>query len=213
MKEALSDQQQSLYPYQNLDGILQQTGNLMEKLAFGHLQSWKPLKNGRNRIAGTPTMKSMDFISRYHYRRMLINLVLPVIKTKWSFISTQAKIQIQQDNTRPHTEPTDYKFLQATFEFNLNVELVFQPPNSPDLNVLDLRYFNSIQSLQYHCDPKNIQELVEVVETSFDALHWSKLNDTFLSLFCVMEITISKCHIFAKENQREEDNSLLALKS
>ena len=79
-------------------------------------------------------------------------------------------------------ETTDCKFSQATFELNLNVELVFQPPNSPSLNMLDLGHFNSIKSLRYFSDSKNIKEFVEVVGTSFDKRHWTKLNKTFLTL-------------------------------
>ena len=56
--------------------------------------------------------------------------------------------------------------------------------------MLDLEYFNLIQSLQYQSDPKNIQELVEVVGTSFDALHCTTLNDTFKTLQKVMEAII-----------------------
>ena len=91
---------------------------------------------------------------------------------------------------RAYLDTTDYKFPQATFELNLNVKLVFQPPNSLDLNVLDLGYFNSTQSLQYHSDSQNIQELVEVVRTSFNTLHCKKLNDTFLMLQKLTETII-----------------------
>ena len=143
-----------------------------------------------NCAAGAPVMKSMDSISFYQYRRILISFVLPAIKTKWSFNSTPQKIKFQQDNARPHIEPTNREFLQATFALILNIVLVFQPPNSPDLNLLDLGYFNSIQSLQYQSDPKNIQKLVEMIGTSFDALHWTKQNDSFLTLQKVMEAII-----------------------
>ena len=68
----------------------------------------------------------------------MINFVLPAIKIKWPFNSTQERIKMQQDNVRPHMEPTDCKSLQATSKLNLNIELVFQPPKSPDLIVLHL---------------------------------------------------------------------------
>ena len=65
-----------------------------------------------------------------------------------------------------------------------------QPPNSPDMNVLDLGYFNAIQSLQHKAAPQNIDELILAVYESFDALHWSKLKDIFLTLQKVMEVCI-----------------------
>lgn len=38
-----------------------------------------------------------------------------------------------------------------------------QPPNSPDLNVLDLGFFRAIQSLKYKEASKTIDELVSGV--------------------------------------------------
>ena len=47
-----------------------------------------------------------------------------------------------------------YLFLRKTFETGLKVDLVFQPPNSPDLNVLDVSFFKTIQSIQHQYEPK-----------------------------------------------------------
>ncbi|XP_021715982.1 uncharacterized protein LOC110683883 [Chenopodium quinoa] len=65
------------------------------------------------------------------------------------------------DNVRPHQIPRDEEFIAATTANGFNIQLVFQPPQSPDLNVLDLRLFRSIQSLQYQSFPSNLDELVE----------------------------------------------------
>lgn len=43
-----------------------------------------------------------------------------------------------------------------------------QPANSPDLNVLDLGFFSVIQSLRYKDYVRIIDELVIVVEKTFD---------------------------------------------
>ena len=45
--------------------------------------------------------------------------------------------------------------------------MVFQSPQNPDLNVLDLGLFRSIQSLQYQSFPKTIDDLVKKVEESY----------------------------------------------
>lgn len=37
-----------------------------------------------------------------------------------------------------------------------------QPPNNPDINVLDLGLFNAIQTLQYQTAARNIDELIDV---------------------------------------------------
>ena len=68
-----------------------------------------------------------------------------------------------------------------------NIHLMCQPPNSPDLNVLDLAYFASIQALQYEEDCRNTEDLVKAVETSYRKLSPAKLDDTFLTLQMMFE--------------------------
>lgn len=61
-----------------------------------------------------------------------------------------------------------------------------QPPNSPDLIILDLGFVCSIQALQHEFVPSTVEELVAHTERAFNALEPSKLDDTFLSLQQVM---------------------------
>ena len=68
-----------------------------------------------------------------------------------------------------------------------NISLFNQPPNSPDLNVLDLGYFNAIQALQNKENMIKIDDLIGVVDKSFDDLEPDTLNHTFLTLQAVME--------------------------
>ena len=60
--------------------------------------------------------------------------------------------------------------MAAAERLELNIKLICQPPNSPDLNVLDLGYFTAIQGLQYKEAPSNIDELIDVVQSSFNKL-------------------------------------------
>ena len=48
-------------------------------------------ENSYNYVAGSPIMKYMGSISRNQYRKMLINLVIPMGKTKCSFNSSTQK--------------------------------------------------------------------------------------------------------------------------
>lgn len=45
---------------------------------------------------------------------------------------------IQQDNAEPHISPTDSEFMSAGSTYGRDIRLKCQPPNSPDINVLDL---------------------------------------------------------------------------
>ncbi|XP_058223181.1 uncharacterized protein LOC131332888 [Rhododendron vialii] len=96
---------------------------------------------------------------------------------------------IQQDNAKAHIHPLDPQFLEAAHEDGLNICLSFQPPNSPNMNVLDLGFFTSIQSLQHQHAPSTIDQLVSVVEKSFEELSSQTLNHVFLTLqTCMVEV-------------------------
>ena len=76
-------------------------------------------------------------------------------------------IKIQQDNARPRLHPANPLYKEETERLGLNIELFNLPPNSSDLNVLDLGYFNIIQSLQHKMGPVNVDDIIQAVEDSF----------------------------------------------
>mmetsp|Transcript_14806 Transcript_14806/g.21169 ORF Transcript_14806/g.21169 Transcript_14806/m.21169 type:complete len:280 (-) Transcript_14806:44-883(-) len=147
-------------------------------------------RTSRNRPAETPVTKAMTSVTNVEYRQFIIEKLLPATKEKWPSNASDYTIKIQQDNARPHITPMDVEFCNAVQALDLNVQLVCQPPNSPDMNVLDLGYFNAIQSLQHQEALQNIDELISAVYESFEALRWSKLNNIFLTLQKVMEVCI-----------------------
>lgn len=147
-------------------------------------------KSSRNRPAGTAVTKVMTSVTNVQYRNFHIEKLLPVIKEKWPRTLTNPVIKIQQDAARPHTTPTDAEFCRVAEKLDLNIQIINQPPNSPNLNVLDLGYFNTIQSLQHKAAPKYIDELITAVKDSFENLYHSKLNDNFLTLQKVMELCL-----------------------
>ncbi|KAK2364579.1 hypothetical protein QL285_089434 [Trifolium repens] len=64
-----------------------------------------------------------------------------------------------------------------------------QPPNSLDLNVSDLCFFNAIQSLQQQKAVNSIDELIDAVERSFDEFSYEQSNKFFSTLqSCMVEI-------------------------
>ena len=70
-------------------------------------------------------MKSMDCITVDEYHDTLMSQVLPAIIIKWPGNLSDTTIKIQQENTRPHIEPSENEFLCNTFELGLKVDLVF----------------------------------------------------------------------------------------
>nr|XP_043631468.1 uncharacterized protein LOC122602920 [Erigeron canadensis] len=121
-------------------------------------------------------------------RSWLIDKVLPAIREKWPQDHT-GPIFIQQDNAKPHISIDDEQFVQEASRNGFDIRLRFQPPNGPDLNVLDLGFFRAIQSLQEQEVLGSIDELVHAVETSFHRMSSHELNNVFLTLqTCMKEI-------------------------
>ncbi|KAK9668941.1 hypothetical protein RND81_13G097300 [Saponaria officinalis] len=105
-------------------------------------------------------------ITKQVTKECIIEQVIPAIKSKWPEGASK-HILIQQDNARPHIKNNDPDFMAVANTDGFKIELIFQPPNSPDLNYNDLGYFR--------------------------ALPPTKLNNIFLTLQSVMvEIMKSK---------------------
>jgi hypothetical protein len=62
------------------------------------------------------------------------------------------------------------------------ISIYTQPPNSPDLNILDLGLFNALQSEYYDQAPKNEVELITMVEEVYASYDYRKINRLFVTL-------------------------------
>jgi hypothetical protein len=58
----------------------------------------------------------------------------------------------------------DHVFCEGAKQGGFNIRLKGQPPNSPDMNILDLGFFRAIQSIQYKKHATTVEDLVPVVE-------------------------------------------------
>ncbi|XP_047261290.1 uncharacterized protein LOC124894808 [Capsicum annuum] len=146
-------------------------------------------RNSKNRTAGTMETKPIQSVTKEITRACLIEKVLPAIRAKWPASDSTNPIFLQQDNARPHIGNNDLEFIEASRQDGFHIRLCFQPSNSPDLNVLDLVLFRAIQSLQYQKAPKNVDELGQAVERSFDEMKSKQLNHVFLTLLsCMIEV-------------------------
>lgn len=119
------------------------------------------------------------FVTKEPAKRTSVNRVAGTLETK----------PILSVNARTHIDQNDVEFCQAGVKYGLDIHLMSQPPNSPDLNVLDLRFFRAIQSLQHKESPKSVDELVNAVVKSFEEFPSTKSNHIFLTLqLCMVEI-------------------------
>ncbi|GAA0172515.1 hypothetical protein LIER_26325 [Lithospermum erythrorhizon] len=117
-------------------------------------------RRSRNRDAGMIEMKPITSVTREVVRACLVDEVIPTIRNVWPQENLDEVIYIQHDNARTHVDPSDEQFQVAGTLSGLHLQLICQPPNSPDMNILDLGFFSAIQSLQHKESPRTVDELV-----------------------------------------------------
>lgn len=111
-------------------------------------------------------------MSQYTYQK-----AVQAIQDPWPEDDVGKTIFIHQDNARTHVLPIDEAFLDDVAQIDLEIQLVQQPPNSPDMNVLDLSFFRSIQFLTDCRGPKTIRELIEGAGEEFYNYEVNKLSN------------------------------------
>ncbi|CAN0269866.1 unnamed protein product [Pylaiella littoralis] len=147
------------------------------------------VRNSRNRAAGTLVTKCVE-VTKETYKAKLVDDVIPAIKEKWPAATRYNPIFLQQDNARPHLVNNDPDLLEACSSDGFDIKLINQPPNSPDINILDLGFFASIQSLQDRHKPRTIDDLIGEVETAWETASPAKLGNVWTSLQACMEQTL-----------------------
>ena len=90
------------------------------------------------------------------------------------------------DNNYKGCTEHDTDIKNKLLELGMSCKFHFQPPRSPDLNVLDLGVINSLKKNQKKYVTKNKQDLVETMTTAFDNLDVEILDNVFVTLMSVM---------------------------
>ncbi|ETV96217.1 hypothetical protein H310_10407 [Aphanomyces invadans] len=113
-------------------------------------------RSSRNRPAGT-LVTTLFNVNAVVCRAYVISRVIPAIKAK--FPRRNKHVVLHHDNATPHAAITD-ELLATVFTDGWTFVVWCQPPNSPDLNVLDLGFFASIQSLQYKSVSRTVDDII-----------------------------------------------------
>lgn len=91
-------------------------------------------------------------------------------------------IRIQQDNATPHVGKDNTFLLHCGgYKDGWNMEFIQQPANSPDLNVLDLCLFHSMQRNADHIrgSVKTLDQLHDSVMQCWNDYKWEKLQCSY----------------------------------
>lgn len=83
-------------------------------------------------------------VKRIAIKSYLINKVLQTVKARWTQDRRHKTIWIQSDNDRTHILVNDEEFALSVAQTGFDICLINQPPNSLDMNVLDIRFFASL---------------------------------------------------------------------
>ncbi|GJQ69781.1 hypothetical protein Trydic_g22340 [Trypoxylus dichotomus] len=85
--------------------------------------------------------KNIESINAVECKKMIINNVLPAIRSKFPKAHKARTIYVQQHNlknAKPHSCGNDAELLAEGSRDGCYIEFKSQLPNCPDLNVLDL---------------------------------------------------------------------------
>ncbi|EAZ12224.1 hypothetical protein OsJ_02110 [Oryza sativa Japonica Group] len=138
-------------------------------------------RSSQNRPRGTLITKSLT-VCRDTSRAFLITKVIPAIVSCWPQEDIRQTIWIQQDNARTHIAADDPAFALAVAQTGLDIRIKNQPPNSPDMNVLDLGFFASVQSKTFLKNSKSMEEIIENVQKEYNEYDEDLVNRVFLTL-------------------------------
>ena len=119
------------------------------KLGIWPIGDWEPAQQGsKNRPKGTLVWKK-KMVTKVVYRDLLINKLIPAILEKWPRRDRMSRtIYIQQDGVKNHIREDDEEFNNPLTVQEIDAKLYTQTLSSPDVNLLDLGFFQAIQSLQ-----------------------------------------------------------------
>lgn len=134
-------------------------------------------KSSVNRPRGRMNTKPISYIEENVGGKFLIENVIQEIRERWPRRDQSTRVQIQQDNADPHIKLNDPEFNAAALgDQSISVCLYFQAPDSSNMNIIDLRFFRAIQTIQYQKPAPSIDEPIADVEDAFREVPYQKSN-------------------------------------
>ncbi|ETW03914.1 hypothetical protein H310_04333 [Aphanomyces invadans] len=144
------------------------------------------VRSSRNRPVGSlvPTLMNLDAAI---YRKYVITRVIPAIKLK--FPTATSALYPSMTMQHPMVAlPT--LTLRGVSTDGWTFVVRCQPPNSPDLNVLDLGSFASVQTLQLKLVSRSLGEVIHATYAAFEICGGDALANVLLTLQTVMRLVL-----------------------
>ena len=151
---------------------------------FPLIEKVRAKRSSRKRQKGKMEIQAITSVTAEVVTRTIIDKLLPNIVAL--FPRDTGTITIQLDGAGAHSIHNNDLIKRAFIDSGLDIRLMKQPAQSPDLNVLDLGYFTSIQGLQQKMECNTVDDLVENVLKSYEELEIRKLENIWITLQLVM---------------------------
>ncbi|ETW03763.1 hypothetical protein H310_05130 [Aphanomyces invadans] len=157
------------------------------KIGMWPIVEYRPAqRNSRHRPAGT-IVATLVNIDATVYRNYVVAQVIPTIKAK--FPTSNKRIVLQHDNETPHGGVTNEDLVSSSTDAWTFV-VRSQLPNSPDLNVLDLGFFSSLQALHHKLVSRSLDDVIHATLAVFGLSGGETLGNVFLTLQAVMRLVL-----------------------
>jgi hypothetical protein len=163
-------------------------------------------RNSRNRPAGTMITKPKSLDGPF-YQNLFTRQggVLDSIKQKMPWMHGWL-VKIQQDGARPQTGQNNPQHIAALGSTGgWQFEMVTQPAQSPDLNILDLGFFHSLKSRveAIKQNATNIDQLIAKVKTAYEQYDAKTLDHIWAHLYacwnCILKDNGTRSHMWGVE--------------
>lgn len=150
-------------------------------------------RNSRNREAGT-LVTSLKTLDANYYRELMTGPggVFEKVKEKMPWMRGRP-LFIQHDGAKPHNGNGNSAYFEEQGVIDgWNIQIVTQPAQSPDLNLLDLGFFASLKTRVSHLkiQANTIDDLIARVETAYHQYDRHTLDSIWAQLFSVYRSVI-----------------------
>ena len=105
-------------------------------------------------------------VTKEVYKRKMVDEVFSAIKRGWP--GPPGVVLVQQNNALAHRINDGPEVVAAGTADGWNIKLINQAAKSPDTNILDLGFSNSIQALQNHTTLNTVDEVIAEVRRVFE---------------------------------------------
>lgn len=145
-------------------------------------------RRSKNHQVGDWKEVDVSVTAEYYRERMVKNIVPDIIKhMPWAGLDGRTLV-IQHDGALPHTGKGNTAYWPKHFKSKYprrSIIVVTQPAQSPDLNVLDLGFFRSLQSRVCSAASTSLADMTDNVERLYWEYDAATMERVWQSLFSV----------------------------